>query len=169
MTTAPHRVSLIVAMAHDRVIGVRNGLPWHLPEDLRHFKALTLGHHLIMGRRTFESIGRPLPGRSTIIVSRNPAYLVPGCVTVTSLDAALDACGDDPEVFFAGGADLYAQALPRAARLYLTEIDLAVDGDAHFPAFDRQAWCETSRECHVSAQGLGYCFLTLDRVAVTPA
>lgn len=156
-------ISIIVAMARDRVIGARNSLPWHLPEDLRHFKALTMGHHIIMGRKTYESIGRPLPGRTTVIVSRDPDYRVPGCVTTSSIEAALVACGDDPEIFFVGGANLYVQALPYASRLYLTEIDLQVEGDAWFPAFDRSAWRETARDCHATEAGLAYCFLTLER------
>ena len=158
------RVSIIVAMARNQVIGIDNTLPWHLPEDLKHFKALTMGHHMIMGRKTYESIGRPLPGRTTVIVSRDPDYRVAGCVTASSLDAALAACGDDPEVFFVGGANLYAQALPYAQRLYLTEIQREVAGDAYFPEFDRSAWCETASDCHVSEAGLAYCFLTLDRL-----
>ncbi len=157
------RISIIVAMARDRVIGVRNTLPWHLPDDLKHFKALTMGHHIIMGRKTYESIGRPLPGRTTVIVSRDPAYQVPGCVTAASIETAMAACGDDPEIFFVGGANLYAQALPYATRLYLTEIDIEVEGDAWFPAFDRSSWRETARDCRTTDTGLAFCFLTLER------
>lgn len=157
------RVSIIVAMARNGVIGVRNTLPWQLPEDLKHFKALTMGHHIVMGRKTYESIGRPLPGRTTVIVSRDPNYRVAGCVSAVNLDAAIAACGDDPEIFFVGGANLYAQALAYANRLYLTEIDLDVDGDAHFPDFERAAWRETRRDCGVGGNGLGYCFITLER------
>lgn len=150
-------------MAGNRVIGIGNALPWHLPDDLKHFKALTMGHHIIMGRKTYESIGRALPGRTTVIVSRDPDYRVDGCVTAPTIEAALAACGDDSEVFFVGGANVYAQALPYAQRLYLTEIALDVDGDAYFPEFDRSAWLETARDCHLSRAGLGYCFLTLER------
>ena len=107
-------VSVVAALARNRVIGVNNTLPWRLPEDLKHFKALTLGHHLIMGRKTYESIGRPLPGRTTVIVTRDPAYRAQGCLMATSIDAAIDAGGGDPELFFVGGAQLYAQVLPRA-------------------------------------------------------
>ncbi len=163
--TDTRKVSIIVAMARDRVIGVRNTLPWHLPEDLKHFKALTMGHHIIMGRKTYESIGRPLPGRTTVIVSRDPDYHILGCITAPSIEAALAACGDDPEIFFVGGANLYAQALPHADRLYLTEIDIEVEGDAWFPAFNRAEWHETGRDCHVTDAGLAYCFLTLERRA----
>ncbi|TCS73893.1 dihydrofolate reductase [Sulfuritortus calidifontis] len=157
------RINVIAAMAKNRVIGINNTLPWHLPEDLRHFKALTMGHHIIMGRKTYESIGRPLPGRTTVIVTRDPDYRVAGCLTAHSLDAAIAACGSDAEVFFVGGADLYRQILPRADRLYLTEIQAEYEGDAHFPAFDLAAWQETARERHVSAAGLAYHFVTYDR------
>jgi dihydrofolate reductase len=163
MTPPARRIAIIVAMARNRVIGIDNTLPWHLPEDLKHFKALTMGHHMIMGRKTYESIGRPLPGRTTVIVSRDPGYRVAGCLTASSLDEALAACGDDPEVFFVGGAAIYAQAMPYAQRLYLTEIQVDVAGDAHFPEFDPADWRETARECHSNATGLAYCFLTLDR------
>ncbi|NWG86517.1 MAG: dihydrofolate reductase [Hydrogenophilaceae bacterium] len=157
------QINVIAAMAKNRVIGINNTLPWHLPEDLKHFKALTMGHHIVMGRKTFESIGRPLPGRTTVIVTRDPNYRVEGCLAAHSIDAAIAACGDDPEVFFVGGADLYRQVLPRADRLYLTEIQAEYEGDAYFPAFDGQAWREATREPHVSAAGLGYHFVTYTR------
>ena len=156
-------LSVIAAMAKNRVIGIDNTLPWHLPEDLRHFKALTMGHHIVMGRKTYESIGKPLPGRVTVIVTRDADYRAAGCVTAHSLDAAIAACGDDTEIFFVGGAELYAQALPRAQRLYLTEIQADYAGDAHFPAFDMADWREDARQCHVSAEGLGYHFVTYRR------
>lgn len=157
------RINVIAAMAKNRTIGIKNTLPWHLPEDLKHFKALTMGHHIVMGRKTYESIGRPLPGRTTVIVTRDPNYRAEGCLTALSIDAAIQACGDDPEVFFVGGADLYSQVLARADRLYLTEIQQEYEGDAHFPAFDRQAWRETARDAQVSAAGLAYHFVTYDR------
>jgi len=159
------RISIISAMACNRVIGIENRLPWHLPEDLRHFKALTLGHHIIMGRKTFESIGRPLPGRTTVIVSRDPGYRMAGCLTANSVQEAIAACGDDPEIFFVGGADLYAQALPLADRLYLTEIQADFEGDARFPDFDRALWREAARERHRSEAGLDYHFVTYEREA----
>lgn len=156
-------INVIAAMARNRTIGIANTLPWHLPEDLKHFKTLTMGHHIVMGRKTFESIGRPLPGRTTVIVSRDPNYQVEGCLTAPSIDAAIAACGDDPEVFFVGGANLYGQVLARADRLYLTEIQADYEGDAHFPAFDKAAWRETARDAQVSAAGLGYHFVTYER------
>lgn len=157
------RLSIIAAVARNGVIGIENRLPWRLPEDLRHFKRLTLGHHLIMGRKTFESIGRPLPGRVTVILTRDPGYRAEGCLTAGSIDDALRLCGDDPEVFVVGGAELYAQLLPRAERLYLTEIDADFAGDAFFPAFDRSQWAEVGREPHVSDTGLAYAFVTYQR------
>lgn len=157
------RLSIIAAVARNGVIGIENRLPWRLPEDLRHFKRLTLGHHLIMGRKTYESIGRPLPGRVTIILTRDPGYRAEGCLTAGSIEDALRLCGDDPEVFVVGGAELYAQSLPRADRLYLTEIDADFAGDAYFPGLDRLQWAEVSREPHVSDTGLAYAFVTYQR------
>ena len=159
------RICVISAMARNRVIGIENRLPWHLPEDLRHFKVLTLGHHIIMGRKTYESIGRPLPGRTTVIVTRDPNYRMDGCLTAHSVQAAIAACGDDPEVFFVGGAELYGQALPLADRLYLTEIQADFEGDAWFPDFDRALWREIARERHRSEGGLDYHFVTYEREA----
>jgi len=157
-------VSVIAAMARNRVIGIDNTLPWRLSEDLKHFKALTMGHHIIMGRKTYESIGKPLPGRTTVIVTRDLAYRVEGCLTAHSLDAAIAACAGDAEVFFVGGAELYAQVLPRADRLYLTEIQADYAGDAHFPEFDRVLWREAVRRENVNSEGLGYHFVTYQRV-----
>lgn len=157
------RIAIIAAMARDRVIGIRNALPWHLPEDLRHFKRLTMGHHIIMGRKTYESIGRPLPGRTTVIVTRDAGYRQAGCLTAASPEQAISLCAGDEEVFFVGGAQMYSQVLPLADRLYLTEIDADYAGDAWFPAFDRNVWRETAREHHASAGGLNYAFVTLDR------
>ena len=158
------RIALIAALAQNRVIGVNNTLPWRLPEDLQHFKALTLGHHIMMGRKTFESIGRVLPGRTTVIVSRTGYNAPAGCLVTDSIAAALDACAGDAEVFFVGGAQLYAQVLPLADRLYLTEIQAEFDGDAWFPAFDRADWDEISRAPrHDAASGLDYDFVMYQR------
>lgn len=140
-------VTLIVACARGGVIGRDNQLPWRLPEDLKLFKAATLGHVLIMGRRTFESIGRPLPGRTTIVITRNPVWRAEGCLLAESIDAALALARRENrgEVFIAGGADVYRQTLPIAARVLLTEIDLEVGGDAHFPALPSDHWTVHSR------------------------
>jgi dihydrofolate reductase len=140
------RVSLVAALAKNRVIGARNALPWRLPEDLRHFKTLTMGHPVIMGRKTFESIGRPLPGRSNIVVTRAPEFAAPGCIIVNSPAAALAACSGDDEAFVIGGAELYRALLERADVMHLTEIDRVFEGDAWFPEFDRQQWQEISRQ-----------------------
>jgi dihydrofolate reductase len=159
------RLSLVVAMARNRVIGIDNTLPWRLPEDLRHFKALTMGHHIIMGRKTYESIGRPLPGRTTVIVSRDPGYRMDGCLVANSLEEAVRLAEGDDEAFFVGGSSLYGQALSLAQRLYITEIQADYPGDAHFPEFDRSQWPETAREHQVSATGLAYDFVIYERIS----
>lgn len=140
------RVSLIVAMAKNRVIGINNTLPWHLPADLKHFKALTMGHHIVMGHKTYESIGKPLPGRTSVVVSRNRKLKIEGCIVVHTLEQALAVCAGDDEIFVVGGAELYAQALPIANKLYITEIQKNVQGDAHFPVLEHNDWQETYRE-----------------------
>ncbi len=144
-------ISLVVAMARNRTIGAGGRLPWHLPEDLKAFKRITTGHPIVMGRKTFESIGRPLPGRTNFVVSRDPARVFPGARVVGSLDEALAqaAAPDVPgaeEVCVIGGGEIYRQALERAGRIYLTLIDRDVDGDAHFPAFDWSDYRVDSRE-----------------------
>jgi len=155
--------ALVAALARNRVIGVGNRLPWRLPEDLARFKRLTMGAPVIMGRKTRESIGRPLPGRRNIVVTRERAATWEGCVVAHSLDEALALADDAPEAFVIGGAELYAQALPRAAPLYLTLIDADYAGDAWFPEFDAAAWREVARESGVSADGLGYAFVDYER------
>jgi dihydrofolate reductase len=158
-------IAIIAAMAENRVIGRNNALPWHLPEDLKRFKRLTLGHAVIMGRRNYESIGRPLPGRRNIVVTRRPDYEAPGCVVVHSPAEALAAAEDDEEIFVIGGAELYAQFLPSAHRLYLTLVHAEVDGDTLFPAFDWSDWQETARETHPpdARHPYAYSFLVLER------
>jgi len=148
MRPATPRISLVVAMAADRVIGVDNGLPWRLPDDLKRFKAVTLGKPVLMGRRTFESIGRPLPGRLNLVLTRNPRFHVDGVVTVADWSSALQAAGDVPELMVIGGAELYAMALPVAHRIYLTDVHATVRGDARFPAFAEHDWREIEREEH---------------------
>lgn len=159
------RLALIAAVAANGVIGSDNALPWRLPEDLKRFRALTLGHPVIMGRRTFESIGRPLPGRRNIVVTRNAAWRVEGCETASSLEAALAAAGTGgDEIFVIGGAQIYAEALPLAQRLYLTEIRQPFTGDARFPDVNRVEWKETARETYRTAEGLEYDFAVYDRL-----
>lgn len=159
-------ISLIVAMAKNRTIGLNNTLPWRCPEDLKHFKALTMGHHIIMGRKTFDSIGRPLPGRTTVVITRNIHLKIEGCTVVHSLAEALAACSNDSEIFIVGGADIYAQSLPQADTLYLTEIQQGVEGDAFFPTIDLTNWSETSREIRSqeTPQPLKYHFVTYQRI-----
>ena len=141
-------ISIIVALAKNRVIGRHGQLPWHLPGDLQRFKQLTMGQTLVMGRRTFESIGKPLPGRRTIVVSRNADYVAAGCDVVSSLEAALKLAASAEEVFICGGADIYSQALPLTKRIYLTEIDSNVDGDTRFPEFPVNEFIECySQQC----------------------
>ena len=161
------RLSLIVAMARNRVIGAEGKIPWHLPHELQLFKRLTMGHHIVMGRKTFESIGRLLPGRTTVIVTRQPDYAVPGAIVANSFDAAIAACGDDDEIFVIGGAEIYRSALPRAHRIYLTTVDAEPAGDACMPEFDPRDWREHSTESFAADErhAFGYRFSILERVS----
>lgn len=156
-------LSLIVALANNNVIGINNTLPWHLPEDLKRFRSLTTGHHIIMGRKTYESLGRLLPGRTTVIVTRNKNYKLEGALIAHSLESAVALCKNDDEVFLIGGAELYQDGLKFADKLYITEVDLSVEGDAYFPEFDLNLWLETSREALTSAQGLPFSYVTYTR------
>ena len=142
------RLSIIVAMDDNQLIGKDNGLPWHLPADLGDFKKTTTGKTVLMGRKTYESIGRPLPNRRNIVISRNSAFEAPGCEVVESIDQALALAQDDPEVMVMGGASFYQQMLPQVDRLYITQIEGSFEGDAYFPVFDRDAFVETKRETH---------------------
>lgn len=157
-------ISLIVAIAQNSVIGKNNTLPWHLPEDLKRFKTLTMGHHIIMGRKTYESLGRLLPGRTTVIVTRNQNYLVAGALIAYSLADAVAQCAGDDEVFVIGGAELYQQALLMADKLYLTKIAADFDGDAFFPDINLGQWqqvYDSGELSSVTAHGvLNYCYLT---------
>lgn len=162
------RISIIAAMARNRVIGIANTLPWRLPEDLKHFKALTLGHHILMGRKTYESLGRPLPGRTSVVITRSQDLQVPGCLVANSVKEAVAACDNDNEIFFIGGEELYRQALDVADRIYLTEIKADFAGDAWFPEFDTSLWQETGRKPCKSASGLEYDFLIYDRKTISP-
>ena len=144
------RLTLIVARARNGVIGKDNAMPWKIPGEQAYFKRVTMGHPIVMGRKTWESIGRPLPGRRSIVVSRDRAYVAIGAECAGSLDEALALAGDAPEVFVIGGAQLYAAALPRADRLLITEIDHDFDGDTTFPAPDPVHWCETARDHHAA-------------------
>src|SRR5262249_14123565 len=146
------------ALSQNNVIGIENRLPWHLPADLKHFKTLTMNKPIIMGRKTYESIGRPLPGRRNIIISRNPQFSAPGCECVTSLSEALLLTAAAPEVMVIGGTQLIEAALPKADRLYLTFIHQDFDGDCFFPEWDRAQWREISREDHTADSDNPYTF-----------
>jgi dihydrofolate reductase len=163
---SPHpTLCVIAAMARNRVIGIRNGLPWHLPEDLKHFKSLTLGHPVIMGRRTWETLGTPLPARRNIVVTRRAGYDAPGAAVAGSLEAAFALCAELSLAFVIGGEELYRAALPVADVLLLTEIERDYEGDARFPTFDRDAWRETQRTRHVGANGMRFDFARYERAA----
>jgi dihydrofolate reductase len=150
---------LIAAVAANGVIGAHGGLPWRLPEDLRHFKRMTQGHAVIMGRRTWESIGRALPGRRNVVVTRRAAFAAPGASVAPSLEAALELCRDQAIVFVIGGAALYQAALPLADGLLLTEIHRDYEGDTRFPEIDRGVWRETDRMALVAADGTRFDFV----------
>jgi dihydrofolate reductase len=151
-------ITLVAAVGSNGVIGRDGGMPWHLPEDLAHFKRVTMGGVLVMGRKTYDSIGRPLPGRTTIVVTRNPDWHADGVRTADSLESALALAGTGREVFVVGGGEIYRQALSVADRVLLTEVRLAPDGDTTFPSLDAGGWAETSRE-----KGEGFDFVTYER------
>jgi dihydrofolate reductase len=146
-TDGPRRLTLVAAYADNRVIGDHGSIPWRIPEDFAHFKTTTMGGTLVMGRATYDSIGRPLPGRTTIVVTRDPDWSADGVVVAHSLDEALDLAAQQPgETFVAGGAQVYEQALPRATHQVLTEVHGSPEGDAHYPEFPLDEWVETRRE-----------------------
>ncbi|MES9814488.1 MAG: type 3 dihydrofolate reductase [Candidatus Thiodiazotropha sp.] len=161
-------ISLIAAVASNGVIGVDNGLPWRLPADLQHFKSLTMGKPIIMGRRTWESLPGLLPGRRHIVVTAKRDYRAVGCELVHSVDEALQVAGEVPEVMIVGGGGLYRQMLPRANRLYLTRVAADVAGDAFFPEIDWSEWQEVSRDSHPADERnqFAYTFVVLNRVNV---
>jgi dihydrofolate reductase len=155
-------LSLIVARASNGVIGKDNQLPWRLPADLKYFKAVTMGKPIVMGRKTFESIGRPLPGRQNIVVTRNPDFISAGITVVHSVEAAIAVANEAAEIMLIGGTELYTLSLALADRIYLTAIHQDFDGDAHFPALDSQ-WHQVSRDDHVSDDGLAYSFCVFEK------
>jgi dihydrofolate reductase len=159
------RIALIVAMAENRVIGRNNQLPWRIPADLRHFKALTLGKPVIMGRKTYESIGRPLPGRDNIVISADSGYQAEGCQVVHSVEQALEAAGSCEEAMIIGGANLYRQTLENADRLYLTLVKAEPEGDTWFPEIELQQWREIERQAHTADESneFDYDFVVLER------
>ncbi len=156
------RVTLILARARNGVIGASGGLPWRLPEDLAFFKRTTMGHPIVMGRKTWESIGRPLPGRRSIVVTRDRSFAAAGAEVAHSLDDAVALCSDSDEIFVIGGAQLYAEALGRADRLLLTEIDADFEGDTFMPAAAAEDWAEAGREHHPANETRAYAFDFVD-------
>ena len=168
LNARPRRcLALIAAVAQNGVIGVDNRLPWRLPDDLRRFRTLTSGHSIIMGRKTWESIGKPLPDRQNIVVTRQRGFLAPGAEVVASLESAIAAASMPEPVFVIGGEMLYREALPFASKLYLTEIQRDFPGDARFPGYARNAWREMLRETHRtdSPDGFEYAFTAYERIA----
>jgi dihydrofolate reductase len=165
MTGCTPLISLLVAASENGVIGRDHGMPWHLPDDLKHFKALTLGKPVLMGRRTYQSIGRPLPGRTNLVLTRATDWSVAGVTVVADLDAAIRAAGAAPELVVAGGAQVYALALPRATRIYLTRIHAIIEGDTRLPELDLHRWHEVSRVLHPVDARHPYAmsFVTLER------
>ena len=158
------RVYLVAAVSLNGVIGAQGKLPWHLPEDLRHFKNLTLGHPVIMGRRTWESLGKPLPGRENIVVSRKRGFEAPGASVAATIEGAVALCAGEAVAFVIGGAEIYAAALPLADGLVLTEIHQDYAGDTRFPDWDRNAWRATQKETHTSEKGVRFDFVLYERV-----
>ncbi len=154
-----NKLSIIVAVANHNVIGINNTLPWHLPEDLKRFRALTTGHHIIMGRKTYESLGRLLPNRTTVIVTRNKNYQVEGALIAHGLQAALTLCKADSEPFLIGGAELYKEGIGLANKLYVTEVHADFAGDAFFDRIDLTRWQEVGREQHTADSGLQYSYV----------
>ena len=165
------RLHLIYARAANGVIGDQGRLPWHLPEDLAHFKRTTLGCPVVMGRKTWDSLPpkfRPLPGRTNVVITRQTDWQADGAEVVHSLHAAMDLCATHPDVWVIGGAQIYAQALPLASSVEVTEIEIAVEGDAYAPALGSE-WTPTRRESHVAANGVAFQFVTYHRAEkVTP-
>jgi len=156
------QLSIIVAIDRNNGIGIDNQMPWHLPEELAHFKRVTTGHPIIMGRKTFDSIGRPLPNRRSIVVTRNDDWRHDGVEAVPSLEAAVALVGDAP-AFLIGGAQIFEQGMALADRLIVTHIDRAFDCDTFFPAIDPTVWQETQRQAYDSASGLSYAIVTYQR------
>jgi dihydrofolate reductase len=158
-------LSLVVAMARNGVIGRDNAMPWHLPDDLKHFKALTMGKPMLMGRKTFAAIGKPLPGRTSLVLTRDPAWRAEGVIAVRSLDEAFEKAGSAPELCVVGGAEIYNLTLPIAQRIHLTQIHADIPGDTVFPPLDASEWHETERLEHPADERHAYpmTFSTLER------
>jgi dihydrofolate reductase len=163
--TSAQQIVIVAALAKNKVIGKSGTLPWRLPNDLKRFKELTTGGVVVMGRKTYESIGRPLPNRRNLVVSRNPKFMAAGCEIITSLDAALESAKNEPKVFVIGGGDIYRQTMAIATAMELTLVDASPQGDAKFPDWRPGDWWETFRESHRGdpLHPYGYTFITLKR------
>jgi dihydrofolate reductase len=160
------RLSLVAAVARGGVIGRDSGIPWRLPEDMQRFRAITMGHPVVMGRRTWESLPdrfRPLPGRGNVVVTRNPDWSAHGADRAGSIEDALRLLEDEPQVFVIGGGEIYAAALPHADELVLTEIEAEIEGDTYFPEWDRDDFEEVARERRITAEGVPFSFVTYER------
>ena len=158
------KISLIVAMSQNSVIGLNNQLPWHIPEDLKNFKKITLNHCVIMGRKTYDSIGKPLKDRRNIVISRNNSLLINGVEVVNSLDKAISMVDDSSEIFIIGGEQIYTISLPLATRLYVTKVNGNYKGDAFFPDFIQNDWREVGREDLISDSNLNFSFLKYEKI-----
>lgn len=158
-------ISIIVAIAHNNVIGAGNSLIWHISEDLRRFKAITTGHPVIMGRKTYESIGRPLPNRTNVVITRQADFAVEGCTVVHSLQEASALFPENEELFIIGGGQIYAEALPLAKRLYLTEVDADYEGDTYFPQWDQSEWNLIEKDTFLRGEEFDkpFAFLTYEK------
>jgi dihydrofolate reductase len=157
-------IYLVAAIAANGIIGAGGKLPWRLPGELQHFKKLTLGHPIIMGRRTWESLGGALPGRENIVVTTRPGYEAAGAAVASSLDAAIALCLGEPVAFVIGGTRLFAEAMPLARGMVLTEIQRDYEGDTRFPAWDRSQWRETQREAHAAPDGTRFDYVLYERI-----
>lgn len=162
--SAGPRVYLVAAVAANGIIGRDGKLPWHIPEELKHFKRLTLGHPVIMGRRTWESLKGPLPQRENIVVTRTPGYQAPGASVASSLEGALALCLGEPVAFVIGGTQLFEESMPLAAGMVVTEIQRDYEGDTWFPQWDRSQWKESQREAHTAADGTRFDFVLYERL-----
>ena len=158
------RISLLVAASENNVIGKDNKLIWHISHDLKRFKMLTMGHHIIMGRKTHESIGKALPGRINVVITRNKNYKAEGCVVVHSIEEALLKSGEDNEVFVIGGEEIFKETLPVADRIYYTRVHEKFDGDAFMPEIEWSEWIEVERERRTEHPDFDYSYITLDRI-----
>jgi len=157
-------INVIAAVSNNGIIGIDNKLPWNIPADLKRFKELTMGHHILMGRKTYESIGRPLPGRTSVIITSNVDYKADGCLIATSIEEALAISSKESEVFFIGGANIYSQIISDADNLHITEIQASFIGDAYFPQIDPSIWQENDRIVNKMAGYVDYHFITYKRI-----